>query len=223
MMELPERPLPPRSVAESLRVWIQWFGVPRLIVTVAAVVVIGGGGYWLVRSPVPSVDVALPHTQSTAGTSSSPTLPPPMAEATSVVVHVAGAVRTPGVYEIDASSRVIDAIDAAGGSTAEGRLDAMNLAAPLNDGLRIYVPVEGEEAPQPAIDPDQNTMATGPVDLNTASEAQLDALPGVGPATAAAIIRHREQAGPFATVDDLERVAGIGPAKLAAIREFVTV
>ncbi len=222
MMEPPERPLPPRHVGESLRTWIDWFGLPRLIVTAVAVSSMAVGGYWLVRSPVPSVDVELPVALADGSDASTSTLPPPIPESTSVVVHVAGAVLRPGVYELAASSRVIDAIDNAGGASTGAELDAMNLAAPVTDGLRIYVPLEGEEPVLPAGENGDGTIA-GPVDLNTATEAQLDALPGVGPATASAIIRHREQSGPFATVDDLEQVPGIGPAKLAAIRELVTV
>src|SRR5262249_31399618 len=103
-------------------------------------------------------------------------------------------------------------------------LGQLNLAAPVADGTRIAVPVTGQTVP--AVTNDGATPATtavaGPVDLNTATAAQLDTLPGIGPATAAAIVHDREENGPFASVDDLARVRGIGPAKLAQLRDLAT-
>ena len=148
-----------------------------------------------------------------------------------VVVDVVGAVRRPGVVRVRKDARVIDAIAAAGGATADADVARLNLAAPVADGSRIAVPKTGE--PALAVDPAAvsggpsggagTTAAAGPVDINTATAAALDALPGIGPATAAAIVADRESHGPFATVDDLSRVRGIGPAKLAQLRTLVTV
>ena len=134
-----------------------------------------------------------------------------------VVVHVSGAVRTPGVYTLDATARVVDAVDAAGGVTADAELHLLNLAALVVDGQQIRVPVEGETvvAAQPA--------TGGPIDLNRADVIGLQELPGVGPATAEAIVAHRDENGPFRTVDDLLDVPGIGPAKLAAMADAVVV
>jgi competence protein ComEA len=154
-----------------------------------------------------------------------------------VVVHAAGAVAEPGVYELPAGSRVDDLVQAAGGLAAEADGDRVNLALPLVDGERVYVPAVGEaavpEAPGPsagggigggASDSTSSGSASGaPVDLNTADLAQLDELPGVGPVTAQAIVDHREQVGPFSSVDQLLDVQGIGEARLGQLRELVTV
>ncbi len=135
-----------------------------------------------------------------------------------LVVHVAGAVRKPGVYELIAGDRVRDAIDAAGGVTRRAVLDAVNLAAPVADGQQVLVPREGEPR---AVAP--GATAVGPVALNSADLAALDALPGVGPATAARIIAWRDEHGPFRSVEDLLEVPGIGDGRLAALRDLVTV
>jgi competence protein ComEA len=145
--------------------------------------------------------------------------------ATSTVVYVAGAVTRPGVYSLGASARVTDAVTAAGGPDAEADLDVVNLAAIVTDGERIYVPKVGEVVPVVVGDtPDiGDTTPPGPVDVNTATVDQLDVLPGVGPTTAAAIVAHRQEHGPFQTVEQLGDVRGIGPAKLDALRGLVTV
>ena len=136
----------------------------------------------------------------------------------SVFVHVSGAVRTPGVYTLDATARVVDAVDAAGGATTDAELHLLNLAALVVDGQQIRVPVEGEAVVSPA------APASGqPVDLNRADVIGLQELPGVGPATAEAIVAHRDDNGPFGSVDDLLDVPGIGPAKLAAIADAAVV
>ena len=175
-----------------------------------------------------------------AGTSGSPALPaaPPVARTTGsipagrttttrdsrLVVDVVGAVARPGIVELRTGARVFDAIGAAGGATPAADLAQLNLAAPVTDGIRIAVPVTGQTLPAEATNGTTSvtTAITGPVNLNTATAAQLDALPGIGPATAAAIVHDRETNGPFASVDDLTRVRGIGPAKLAQLRDLVT-
>ena len=150
---------------------------------------------------------------------------PTTAVASDVVVHVAGAVTAPGVYHLPAGARVIDAITAASGMRTDANADGVNLAAVARDGSRIYVPVVGEAAAVVVGNSDPSVGATlpaGPIDLNTATAEELDQLPGVGPATAAAIVAYRDAHGPFATVDDLADVRGIGPAKLDALRGSVT-
>lgn len=134
-------------------------------------------------------------------------------------VHLAGAVRRPGLYEVPAGLRVGDLVDAAGGLDASADEAAVNLAERLNDGQQIYVPVEGEPRVGEAPGPDP----AGPIDVNTAPAAQLDELPGIGPSLAAAIIAHRIEHGPFATLDALEQVPGIGPSKLSRLRLHATV
>lgn len=223
MSELPPRPIPPRSVRESATAWIRWFGLTRLIATAVAVAVVVGGGWMLVRTPPPSAEATLPVT-SGAAPPATLAVPSTAAETSTFVVHVAGAVAEPGVYDVRGPARVVDAIEAAGGATAEAQLDALNLAAALVDGERIYVPVIGEiVAPVDDGAADGVDAVTRPIDLNTATPAELEELPGIGPATAAAIFEYREEHGPFASVDDLTEVRGIGPAKLDAIRDLVRV
>jgi competence protein ComEA len=126
------------------------------------------------------------------------------------------------VYRLGDAARVADALDAAGGAAAEADLDALNLAAKLSDGERVYVPRKGEVG----IGPGQSLGASppaGPLDLNTATADQLDDLPGVGPATAGAIISYRTEHGRFRSVEQLLEVRGIGEAKLASIRSKVRV
>lgn len=232
--DLPPRPAPPRRLGDVAGSWLAWFGLSRLIAAAVCTIIVGAGAFWLVRSPAPPAEAQLPlASSSTVG--SVATLPPPVGQPgvegaeqiERVVVHVAGAVRSPAVYELDLGDRVHDAVSAAGGAAADADLEGLNLAAPLIDGGRVYVPVTGEI--DPATVPSGAPVAgaeggpVGPIDLNRATAAQFETLPGVGSATAAAIIDDRDRNGPFASVDDLDRVPGIGPAKLAALRDLVSV
>jgi competence protein ComEA len=183
--------------------------------------------------PAPSaVDSVAGHTSTTILDRGTTTTTEPVL----VVVDVVGAVRRSGVVRLHPGARVFDALAAAGGATADADLVRLNLAAPVADGARIAVPRLG--APAPEVDPVAVTGAAAPsaggatgtapspaspVDINTATAEQLDALPGIGPATAAAIIADRQGNGPFRSVDDLGRVRGIGDAKLEQLRRLVTV
>jgi competence protein ComEA len=148
-----------------------------------------------------------------------------------VVVHVVGAVVAPGVQRLPVGARVVDAVEAAGGSTPDADLGRINLAAALADGQQVYVLRMGEAAPPLPVSggpggADGGAGAAGAgglIDVNTASAAQLDELPGVGPTTAEAIVAHRDEHGPFLAVDDLLDVRGIGEAKLEQLRDLVTV
>ena len=141
-------------------------------------------------------------------------------------MHVAGAVGVPGVYELAGGARVVDAVEVAGGLAADADVAVLNLAAVLTDGQRIYVAKVGETPPAIAVPdgaaPPGSSAPPGPVDLNAATVSELDELPGIGPATASAIVAHRDEHGPFAAVGDLEAVRGIGPAKLEALQGLVT-
>jgi len=150
-------------------------------------------------------------------------------------VAAAGALARPGVYVVPSRARVADLVAAAGGTLADANVDQLNLAAKLTDAERVYVPRKGETpAPAPA-DSSAGGSPTGastgagspgnsgPMDLNGSTAAQLDALPGVGPTTARAIVAYRQAHGRFRSVTDLLAVPGIGPAKLDAIRPLVTV
>lgn len=153
------------------------------------------------------------------------------AAAPDVVVHVAGAVLEPGVVELPPGTRVDEAIEAAGGAAEDADLDALNLAAPVADGQQVYVPREGEAlaggaSQQPgAVGPTASgsTDSGGLVDINAADAAALESLPGIGPALAARIIAWRDEHGPFASVESLTDVSGIGPATMADLRDLVTV
>jgi competence protein ComEA len=137
-------------------------------------------------------------------------------------VDVAGAVQQPGVYEFAEGDRVIDAIERAGGPMPKADLSLLNLAAPLTDGTQILVPKAG---PPGAVVPGGGVpgSASGLLNINSASATELETLSGIGEVLAATIVEYREQNGPFASVEDLMDVSGIGPATLDEIRDQVTV
>ncbi len=190
----------------------------RAFVAGLLVVGLGAGALWWTtgQQPVP-IDTTLPLVEPSSVTTT--TVPPGP-----VVVHVAGAVAAPGVQRLEAGSRVIDAVDAAGGLRAEADAGRVNLAAELVDGTQVYVPAVGEVTPASAGGAGGDSGDDGgPIDLNIADQAALETLPGVGPATASSIIDHRERNGPFASVEGLLEVRGIGEAKLAQLRDLVRV
>ena len=143
---------------------------------------------------------------------------PAAGETKRIVVHVAGAVRRPGLYRLEEGSRVADAIRAAGGARRRAALALLNLAAPLADGQQVLVPLRhaGASAASPLA-----ATPPGPVPLNSATLEQLDALPGVGPVTAQKILDYREQHGSFTSIDELDAIPGIGPSRLEQLRELV--
>jgi competence protein ComEA len=201
--------------------------VARLIGGAAVLGVAAVLGWRLLAPPPPPADMQLPFADpavlaaDTAPTDTT-TAATPEGE---VVVHVVGAVAQAGVEHLPQGSRVVDALDAAGGSAPDADLAHLNLAQVLDDGQQVYVARIGEVPPAPEPTPAGATSAAGPsakVNLNTASAAELDSLPGVGPATAEAIIAAREEHR-FGSVDDLLDVRGIGDAKLAELRDRVTV
>ena len=143
-----------------------------------------------------------------------------------LLVHVAGAVRRPGLYEMPAGARVADAVQAARGPTRSADLDALNLAEPLQDGLKVEVVRRGEVPAAAASLPESGTSTTtpaAPVNLNIADQAALETIPEIGPVTAAAILEYRTQVGSFSSVEELLEVSGVGPATLEAMRPYVTV
>ena len=230
--DLPPRPLPPRRLGDSVRAWSAWFGLGRLLATACCTVIVALGAYWLVRAPAAPAEATIPFVSTGGAAAPAVTLAPPPGtdadpEQIAVVIHVAGAVRSPGVYTLDIDGRVHDAVSAAGGASNDADLGGLNLAAPLADGARIYVPLVGEvdpaTVPSGVSPPSPDAASTQPIDINRATADEFEALPGVGPATAAAIVGDRDRNGPFASVDDLDRVPGIGPAKLAALRDLVAV
>jgi competence protein ComEA len=142
------------------------------------------------------------------------------------VVHVAGAVREPGVYRLPAGARVRDAVERAGGAKSSGDVNAINLAAKVVDGQQVVVPARVRGGGAASAVPTASSGAAGaasgpPISLNNATAEQLDTLDGVGPATAQKIIAWRTQHGGFRSVADLGQVPGIGPKKLAALKDKV--
>lgn len=150
-------------------------------------------------------------------------------------VHVGGAVAAPGVYDLAEGARVLDAVEAAGGFAEGAARDALNLARAVSDGEQVVVPSEADIAAQEAVSAGAGGAAAGAgasaaaggaggkVNINTASAAQLDTLPGVGASTAEKIVADREANGPFKTVEDLKRVSGIGDKKFAALADAICV
>lgn len=140
--------------------------------------------------------------------------PAPVTTAGLVTVHVSGLVARPGLVSVTRGSRVADVIRAAGGALPEADIGSINLAAQVVDGQQLVVPGPGEVV---------ETDATGMVRLNSADATVLQQLPGVGPVLAERIVSHRDNHGPFTEIEDLLDVAGIGEAKLAALRDLVIV
>jgi competence protein ComEA len=211
-----EHPQAPPSWRERLELLAQPSAAPpaQVALVVAGVVAVAVVGWLLLREP--------------AGPAPESTLPRARAVSTSttvgeVVVHAAGAVVAPGLYRLPRGARVDDLVRAAGGLLPDADADRLNLAAPLGDGSRVYVARVGEPAPPASSGGAGSAEAAGPLDLNTATLETLDDLPGIGPATAKAILDERARRGRFTSVDDLLSVRGIGPAKLDALRDLVTV
>jgi competence protein ComEA len=156
--------------------------------------------------------------------------PEPTATPGPLNVFVSGAVVAPAVYQLPPGSIVAEAIERAGGFTRQAAQAQVNLALSLSDGMQIHVPEVGEtpvvippiSAPAPTAASEQSTAA-GSININTASQAELTQLPGIGPSTAAAIIQYREQNGPFDSVEAITNVPGIGSVRLEQIRHLITV
>ena len=261
---IPPPPSPGAAVAWWIARWRARFEVTpgRVSAVLVGVAVIGGVGWWLLRPTAPPIEASLPRasTPSPTSASGSKLSPPaagakgagspaapvadggsPAAPSSAVVVAAAGSIVRPGVYRLPAGARVDELIRRAGGLGADADGDRVNLAAPVVDGERIWIPRRGEEEPPQVVAGTGSVSGGGsgatagggrgspsgapsaPVDLNRATAEQLDSLPGVGPATAQAILAYRQEHGRFASVDDLLEVRGIGDAKLAQLRPLVSV
>jgi len=168
--------------------------------------------------PSRSEPIAISTPVSTPTPSASPT-PAPLR------VHVSGAVRQPDqVYSLPPGSIVQDAIEAAGGPTGEADLERINLALELADQQHVHVPEKGEENAPPAVSGGEaGGSESEVVNINTASQAELETLPGIGPVMAGKIIAYREANGPFARIEDIEDVPGIGPATFDGLRDLIRV
>jgi competence protein ComEA len=239
------RAVPPRTVAEprfgavvdSLRERLHStrveFGVGVAVIVVLALV---AGVVWYRMN----ADGAAPPTRTASSGRSAASAPEPesarnasvpaatrttgaTARGGSITVHVAGAVRTPGVLDLPAGARVIDAVEGAGGGLADADLDRLNLAAKLTDGQRILVSKVGAPAPAVGSAAPGDESPESVIDLNNATQMQLESLPGIGPALASAIIAERDRRGGFRSVNELREVRGIGEQRFADLRERVMV
>lgn len=183
--------------------WLERYKGHIFAALIALLVV--GGGVLASRRPQPKpLEIQMP--------TPSPTVEP------IIKVHVAGAVLNPGVYTLKDGDRVADAIAAAGGFTADANRDALNLAARLADGQKIAVPRLGE--PTPAASSDDT--ATGKVNINMATQAQLEALPGIGPVMAQRIIEFRNKNGPFKRIEDLRDQKLVPASTFEKIKDKIT-
>lgn len=151
-----------------------------------------------------------------------------------ILVHVSGAVNKEGIVELKINSRISDAIDKAEGVREDASIEDINLAYKLEDGMKIHIPTK-QERKEPhittesgvTIEPEKNTEEISPknakVNINTATQTQLETLPGIGPSTAIKILEYRKEKGKFTKAEDLKEVSGIGEAKFNKVKEFIVV
>jgi competence protein ComEA len=213
-------------------------GDPRVGIAALLVVAIAAGFIWYRLGASDSGDASTtrrapttsaPTSGSAAGSSTANGSSSGAKKVERVTVHVAGAVAKPGVYDLDAAARVIDAIEAAGGGTPDADLNRLNLAAKIADGQRVLVQRVGEAAPGGSASAGGSGSAGGSADpsalvsLNSATQAELEVLPGIGPTLAEAIITERERRGGFRSVNELRDVRGIGEKRFADLKDKVTI
>ncbi|WP_296667316.1 ComEA family DNA-binding protein [Demequina sp.] len=177
----------------------RWRLDARTAATAAAVLaLVGACAWWGLRPSAPPPIAVAPASK------------PSVSASTPLVLHVSGAVERPGLVELAPGARLVEAVEAAGGMVADADESSVNLAREAVDGEHVVVARMGEDD------------ASGPLDVNAADAARLESLPGVGPVLAARIVADRDANGPFASVEDLGRVSGVGPAILSAIADLAT-
>lgn len=145
-----------------------------------------------------------------------------------IIIHVAGEVLNEGIVEISSNSRISDAINAAGGLTEEADISKINLASPLKDGEKVYIPNSEELKSGSYIEIKETEditsyRETGKVNINTATQTELETLSGIGPSTALKIINYRKQNGKFKSIEDIKNVSGIGEAKFNSIKDSISI
>lgn len=184
-----------------------WLLLITIVIALAGIILF----YALRPSPQP---IILSTPAPTPSPEVAPTTPP-------LHVYVSGAVRQPDVYLLPPGSIVKDALLAAGGAAPDADLDRINLALTVGEGQHVYVPRQGEVDP-PVRLPAELPASGGKVNINTADAAALESLPGIGPSLAQRILDHRQAHGPFARIEDIEDVSGIGPAIFSQIQDLIT-
>lgn len=156
-----------------------------------------------------------------------------------IIIYITGAVQNEGIYELDENSRIADGIEKAGGLTEEAYIKDLNLAYVLEDGMKIYVPKTSDDINEiedntniyvskenSNVSASKNTSSStqnSKININTATQAELETLPGIGPSTATKIINYRKENGKFASIEDIKKVSGIGESKYAQIKDFIKI
>lgn len=206
------------------------------IIIVLAVVILAGGGYWMLKHFHPALFLGEPDFVVETETTPPPPTPPSSTAQPEIVVHVMGAVKSPGVYHLSTDARVHEAIEKAGGKTDQADVHGLNLAAKMRDGEQIYVPEihqipdvgqtiptssSSAAPPQPSVRRSASSDGSR-ININTATFQELQTLRGIGPTMAQRIIEYRQTSGRFATVDDLTNVKGVGEKTLEKIRDSIT-
>jgi len=200
---------------------------PYLLVVLLAIAFI----FWFTacRGPASQISLNSPTVQTEQNVPTEQTEPEKTAtqektprQPEAIVVDVEGAVKHPGVYEMKQGDRVVDVVKKAGGLTKEADPAQINLAKKLTDEMQIYIPKEGESGRGMATTDTGGTAEGGKININTATVDELQTIPGIGPAKASAIIEYREKNGPFKKVEDLDNVSGIGEKTLEHIKDKIT-
>ncbi len=224
---------------ERLRIiWHQFRRDEQWILVACALLLVCFGSYAIARRrSTPPLPPLFQDAPSVSNTATDNAVSPPAGG--KVMVYVTGEVNKPGVLELPANARVVDAIHKAGGPTKDGDVEALNLAARVEDGQKITVakrgaPGEVVKGATTLVPPRSSTpeaakgtassakkQPAGPINVNTADASQLSTLPGVGPKTAATIIEYRQKNGAFRSMQDLDKVKGLGPKKLEKMAPYV--
>lgn len=212
--------MPLRFTEKRIRVLGRIYTISRKIIIALFIIVFCSCaivGYIILQNAKKSGITQIVAPSPTGGKSE----PAPYSPPHKMVIHVAGAVHKPGLIYAEEGARIADAIEAAGGLTEEADLSAVNLAATLQDGIKLYIPKIGENPPAAEITP--VPVQNGKINLNTAAADILVQLDGIGEATAKKIILYREEHGKFQKIEDLMNVSGIGKAKYDNIKEHICV
>lgn len=189
--------------------WLQRYGAYISLLLLSSIIV--GGALFYLRWPRPTPIEIIEPTPAAASTPGE------------IGVYVVGAVMDPGVYFLPQGSRVADALEVAGGPTDEADLVRVNLAKRLYDEEQVYVPQLGEESPPlPLSTGPPSGQAGGKININTATAAELETLPGIGPVLSQRIVDYRETNGPFAAIEDIKNVRGIGEVTFGDIENLIT-